>query len=129
MKLNFKDLFPLASIENADEYTETCHFYFDGQDNILNECLDFVNSHTQKLLAENDFALQQCKSEKNYTKDCCKKYAKSNDTAYRLCVDNLVTKERNMRNVYGGFFIAIVIGFVIFFVLRYRTISFLVNHK
>jgi hypothetical protein len=129
MKLNFKDVFPLASIENADEYRETCHFYFDGQDDILKKCLDFVNSHTKKLLTENDFALQQCKLDKNYTKECCKKYAKSNDTAYRLCVDNLVIKERNIMRMYGGISIAILIGFVIFFVLRHRTISFLFNHK
>lgn len=127
MKFNFKDVFPLATIENADEYVGTCHFYFDGRPQILQECIDFINQIRTSLQDENSFALEKCRQENDYSKDCCKKYAKSNDMAYDLCVNGL--SSLNNKNITRSILLPIVLGIPIIIITILIVISFFVRHK
>lgn len=111
MNLDFKGLFPLASTYNADEYIDTCHFYFDGQDEILNQCIAFVKGTKEQLLEDNSFALKKCQEKGERTKTCCKTYAKSNDMAYSICVDNLVKPHQRM--MYGTSITIVIIALLV----------------
>jgi hypothetical protein len=124
MKLNFKDLFPLTTIEKTDDYIETCHFYFSGQPDILQDCVQFLQEKKKSLLSENQFAMDKCRLEKNPTRQCCKTHAKSNDLAYNICVDQFVNGQHSTQ-MYVLFVLGIVVLVLVMFLVypRYFVMS------
>lgn len=87
MNINFDDLFPLISYELIETYESHCPFFFSSDSPYRKQCLDYIQKKKQEFLDSNDFALKKCNLEnKNKNKDCCKKYSKNNDTAYRICM-------------------------------------------
>lgn len=119
--LNFEELFPLASVKNADEYLGTCRFYFENQPDILAQCIDFIQQHRDTLLQENRFALEACRQANDRTVTCCKSQAHTNDMAYQMCVNELVNPPATSMNTWtyvgGAFFLLILFLYILIFVV------------
>jgi hypothetical protein len=105
---NFEILFPLLNYENSDEYEDDCRFFFPEDPT---QCINYVNTCKQEWYNENDFALKQCLQDKNLSIENCKKYAKTNDTAFNICKSHIPQSSPPIIYYY------IIIGFLILFII------------
>ena len=114
--LIFEDLFPILNYDNADKYIDHCKFFF-PDDPI--PCLNYVNTRKKEWYADISFALDKCKEEDNISIDNCKKYAGTNDTAFRLCISEIPKSSINKYYIFLmiGIAFIILLMIVFFFVL------------
>lgn len=121
MKFDYQELFPLLRYGTKDEFEGHCRFYFPEDPS---ECISFVNSTLNRIESDNRYAWDACRAKYGDAvppADCCKTYAKDNDVAYQVCIDESKKMQEmqrhSMRHVFSVRNVVLAIIVLVFIVL------------
>lgn len=98
--IDFNDLFPLATYDHLvkRDYAQHCRFFFGHDPDNLDACLTFIKQKKDGILRDNAYAYKMALKNNRLTVDGCKDYAQTNDTAFRICSENIEKKPDTMES-------------------------------